>query len=34
MSNTEKLAETDITRVAIVGALEEEVAHIASVLET
>ena len=33
MSNTEKLAETDITRVAIVGALEEEVAHIASVLE-
>ncbi len=33
MSNTEKLAETDITKVAIVGALEEEVAHIASALE-
>ena len=33
MSNTEKLAETDITKVAIVGALDEEVAHISSALE-
>ena len=33
MSNTEKLTKVDITKVAIVGALEEEVAHIASALE-
>lgn len=33
MSNIEKLTEADITKVAVVGALEEEVAHIASALE-
>lgn len=33
MSNTEKLTKVDITKVAIVGALDEEVAHISSALE-
>ena len=33
MSNIEKLTKVDITKVAIVGALEEEVAHISSALE-
>lgn len=33
MSDNEKITKVDITKVAVVGALEEEVAHISSALE-